>query len=128
MDKKEKRSIRVEALQALYEMEFQNTKKDLNLLSPQAKSLIQGVYSKKNEIDQLLDEKSLNWKTNQMDLMDLNILRMAVYEILFLEPESSSKIFVNEAIELAKTYGRSDSSSFVNGILDAVLKDKERGA
>ena len=68
------------------------------------------------EIDTQINEKSTGWKTTRMGKVDLTIIRLAVYEILF-EDDIPNKVAINEAVELAKAYGRDDSSSFVNGIL-----------
>ena len=68
------------------------------------------------ETDTQINEKSTGWKTTRMGKVDLTIIRLAVYEILF-EDDIPNKVAINEAVELAKAYGRDDSSSFVNGIL-----------
>ena len=74
------------------------------------------------EIDSVLDEISVGWKTRRMTKVDLTILRLAYYEIKYDDnvPVSSA---INEAVELAKNYGTESSGSFVNGILAKVAKD-----
>jgi N utilization substance protein B len=67
-------------------------------------------------IDELINEKSTGWKTSRMAKVDLTLIRLAVYEIKFDE-DIPDKVAINEAVELAKTYGTDDSASFVNGIL-----------
>lgn len=119
----EKRNIRIQALEALYEMEFQDKKNPIQT-QLKTKNLVQGIQKNKEKIDQFLAQHSQNWKISRMDLLDLNILRIAIYEIMFLNKNESSKIFINEAIELAKIYGSVDSSRFVNGILDSIAKTR----
>ena len=113
--KEEARKKRIHLLESLYQMEFQD--------KPQETSpLIQEIQKRKEEIDILLKRYSQNWKLDRMALMDLSILRLAVYEIMFSQTQDSPKIFINEAIELSKIYGSSDSPKFINGILDSLAK------
>jgi N utilization substance protein B len=87
--------------------------------------LVEGVYKNKVEIDALINETSENWKLDRMAVVDRNILRFSVYELLYVDDIPPS-VTMNEAIELAKRYGAEDSPSFINGILDkiAALGDK----
>ena len=87
--------------------------------------LVEGVFKNKDEIDALIDETSENWKIDRMAVVDRNILRFSVYELLYVDDIPPS-VTMNEAIELAKRYGAEDSPSFINGILDkiAALGDK----
>ncbi len=80
------------------------------------RALIFGVEEHQEEIDSYLSDISEHWTVTRMPLVDRNILRLAVYEILFVEdiPDSVS---INEAVEMAKSYGGEDSSKFVNGVL-----------
>ena len=121
MTKEEKRQNRVKTLESLYEMEFQD-RPARSSSNPQA----QAVQARKAEIDCLISKYSQNWKVSRMALLDLNILRIAVYEIIFSETAESPKIFINEAVDLAKAYGGADSSKFINGILDSIAKNEER--
>ena len=68
------------------------------------------------EIDQLLNETSKGWKTSRMNKVDLNVLRLAVYELKYDE-EVPTGVAINEAVELAKKFGGDESPAFVNGIL-----------
>ncbi|MDZ4063096.1 MAG: transcription antitermination factor NusB [Coriobacteriia bacterium] len=79
-------------------------------------SLVEGVEANLDEIDEQLSAISEHWTVLRMPLVDRNILRLAVYEILHVDdiPDSVS---INEAVEMAKTYGGEDSSKFVNGVL-----------
>ena len=73
------------------------------------------------EIDSLLNEKSTGWKTTRMSKVDLNLLRLAVYEMKYDE-DVPVKVAINEAVEISKIFGGDDSSSFINGILGKVAK------
>ena len=117
-----KRQIRIQALDALYEMEFQTNSPKKNWGTKDCAYLINGVIAHKEKINQLINQHSQHWKMSRINLLDLTILRIAVYEIMFFDTKESSKIFINEAIELAKIYGSGDSPRFINGILDSISK------
>jgi len=68
------------------------------------------------EIDAMVNEVAQGWKTSRMGKVDLTLIRLAVYEIKF-EEDIPAGVAINEAVELAKSYGTDDSASFVNGIL-----------
>ena len=76
------------------------------------------------EIDSKIEAHSEKWSIDRMGKVELSILRLAVYELLYDEtiPE---KVAINEAVELAKKYGQDNAGSFVNGILSGVIKDKK---
>ncbi|MBQ8037720.1 MAG: transcription antitermination factor NusB [Proteobacteria bacterium] len=74
------------------------------------------------ELDALIQKSSKRWRIERMALVDLNILRMATYELL-IEKKSSPGILINEAVELAKAFGAEQSSAFVNGILQQICND-----
>ena len=120
-----RRKERIQILEALYQMEFQ--KKEPEVQPAEIKKTFLDILSRKEQIDQILNQHSQNWKLNRMALLDLNILRLAVYEILFSKKKESPNIFINEAVEIAKIYGSADSSRFINGILDSIaLKEREK--
>ncbi len=75
------------------------------------------VIKKIPEIDRAINEKTESWTTKRMSRLDLSIIRLAVYEIQAKDPEVPMKVAINEAVELAKTYGSEDSPKFVNGVL-----------
>ena len=75
------------------------------------------------EIDELLNKVSSGWKVNRMSKVDLNILRLAVYEMKYDE-DVPFKVAINEAVELSKKFGGDESSSFVNGILGKIAKEQ----
>lgn len=75
------------------------------------------------EIDSLLNEISRGWKTSRMSRVDLNILRLAVYEIRY-DDDVPEKVAANEAVEIAKKYGGEESASFINGLLGKAIRTK----
>ena len=85
---------------------------------------VESVLAKTSEIDAILTEVSTGWKPSRMAREDLEILRLAVYEIKYDE-DIPEKVSINEAVELAKTYGGDDSYSFVNGVLAKLVRGKE---
>ena len=87
------------------------------------------VLEKEKEIDEILNSTSKGWKTKRMSKVDLTILRLAVYEMLF-DPDVPTGVAINEAVELAKQFGGDDSASFINGILGkiAAAHDKKEAA
>ena len=74
------------------------------------------------EIDRILNEKSTGWKTKRMSKVDLNILRLAVYEMKYDE-DVPVKVAINEAVEISKIFGGDDSASFINGVLGKVARE-----
>jgi N utilization substance protein B len=85
-----------------------------------AEQVVQGVLEHKKEIDALIGKYATNWKVSRMPIVDRNILRAGLYELLWIE-DVPAKVTINEAIELAKSFGDDEASKFVNGILDKVL-------
>lgn len=84
--------------------------------------LVEGVYRNRREIDQVIEKHSLHWKLPRMAVVDRNILRLGVYELLYLHDIPTS-VTLNEAIEIAKKFGTEDSGAFINGILDNIAED-----
>ena len=91
-----------------------------------AERLVQGVREHHAEIDALLGRFSTNWKVSRMALVDRNILRVACFELLHLS-DVPPKVTLNEAVEIAKRYGSTDSSAFINGILDRIATEVAQG-
>ena len=81
--------------------------------------LVKGVIHLKSEIDSIIERFSSNWKISRMSCVDRNILRIAVYELLFCK-DIPSKVSINEAIDIGKKFGTEDTGAFINGILDGV--------
>jgi N utilization substance protein B len=90
---------------------------------PFVESLIDGVITHQKEIDEHIAGYATHWSVEQMTLVDRNILRIGIYEILYNAADVPPKVAINEAIELAKNYGGPTSGKFVNGILGALYKD-----
>jgi len=89
-------------------------------LVPMVRDLARGTLDHLTAIDAQLTEISANWKLTRMAAVDRNVLRLAAFELL--ESPTPHKVILNEAIELAKKYGSSDSGAFVNGLLDKLAK------
>jgi N utilization substance protein B len=87
-----------------------------------ADTLVRGTKANQATIDQLLAQYTEHWDLERMAVVDRNILRSAVYELL-LAPEVPPKVVINEAIEIAKKFGTKESSRFINGILDRIHKE-----
>lgn len=81
------------------------------------------VFEKQKELDEKIDAVSEGWKTARMGKAELNILRLAAYEI-FYDSEVPVKVAINEAVDLAKEYCSDETPSFVNGILAKFVKDQ----
>lgn len=90
-----------------------------------ANTLVTGTLQKKKEIDELISAHSSNWKLDRMAVTDRNILRLGTYELME-ERSVPAKVVMNEAIEIARRFGTSDSSLFVNGILDSIHQELEK--
>ncbi len=86
-----------------------------------AVALIDGVLEHADTIDSELARVSTHWRIDRMNVIDRNVLRLAIYEILFL-PDVPRKVSINEAIDLGKAFGTEESGAFINGILDRFKK------
>ncbi|MGZ3769836.1 MAG: transcription antitermination factor NusB [Bdellovibrio sp.] len=85
-----------------------------------ADSLVKGVQKNKEAIDAKIQSSSAHWKVERMATIDRNILRIAVFEMIFASEPIKENIVINEAVEIAKKYGTTESGSFVNGLLDQI--------
>ena len=85
-------------------------------------SLVRGTKLHQEKIDEVIVQFAENWELDRMAVVDRNILRLAVYELLYLHDVPTS-VVLNEAIEIAKKFGTEDSGAFINGILDKVAKE-----
>lgn len=129
-----RRKAREDTLRILFRLEFENKQIDKTLnqywkskkASEEIKEystwLVNGVISDQAKIDNIIQQVSEHWRISRMALVDRNILRMAVFELLY-EENIAPAIVINEAIEIAKKYSGDEAATFVNGILDAVRKD-----
>lgn len=133
-----RRKARETALQALYKLDISagpSLEKDLELeeLAPgtearrYCESLVHGVRTRIAELDSEIEKHSENWTVSRMSVVDRNILRMAVWELLY-SAEVPYKVVIDEAVELAKRYGTDESGPFINGIIDRVRQAVDRPA
>jgi N utilization substance protein B len=86
-----------------------------------ADRLTEGIQGRIGEIDEKISCHATNWQLKRMAVIDRNVMRLATYEILYAS-DIPPKVSINEAVELAKKYGDTESSKFVNGILDKIHK------
>lgn len=91
-----------------------------------AEFLVNGVTLNKTDLDQVIQTYCQNWKLSRMALVDKNILRISAFELIHAPNEIPAEVSINEAIEIAKRFGSADTSSFVNGVLDNILKSRQR--
>ena len=104
------------------EVEFfegQTDDEDIILFS---KDLVHGVVERIQSIDATIEKSTQNWELGRIATVDRNILRQAIYELLF-RSDIPPKVSINEAIELGKKYSTSNSGGFINGILDRIKRD-----
>jgi len=131
-----RRKARESTLQILFQLEFNDPQpeKVLNLFwesrrtSKEIKDysswLVKGIISHKKKIDNIIQSVSEHWRISRMAVVDRNVLRIAVFELLF-EENIASAVIINEAIEIAKKYSSMEAATFVNGILDAIRKERD---
>ena len=81
--------------------------------------LVDGVVAHRDELDAFIVRYSEHWRLERMTIVDRNLLRVAIYELLY-QPEIPTKVVINEAVEMAKRFGSEASGGFVNAILDQV--------
>ena len=98
------------------------SKDDLDLAY--IKSGLLGIEENKEKLDSLIESQLVKWKLNRISKVNLSILRISTYEILFAE-DVPGKVSINEAIELCKKYSDNKSVSFINGVLDKVYKNMQ---
>ena len=132
-----RRKSRESALQVLYQLNI--TKQDVTtalarfqehfLANEEAddflKQLVLGVLENLPQLDRLIEQYSENWRLDRINTIDRNILRMALFELLYCK-EIPPKVTINEAIDLGKRFGSEDSGSFINGILDRIQNEAVR--
>jgi N utilization substance protein B len=89
-----------------------------------ASHLVEGTLRERKTIDKLIEKCAPEWPLEQVTLIDRNILRLGIYELMFGNyDEVPPKVAINEAIELAKTFGSDSSSRFVNGVLGTIYRE-----
>ncbi len=129
------------AMQSLYEWDFGNQQADLDKIveknikefGPGLKDetliwqLTEGVIKHLLKIDKIIEKAAPEWPLSQITVVDRNILRIGLYELLYADKsEVPPKVAINEAIELAKSFGGESSGKFVNGVLGTVYKELEK--
>ena len=131
-----RRRAREVALKTLYQVEItespwqklfqENSQQDnLDKISQEfARNLVQKVLEHQEKLDNLIKAKLEHWDFERVNIMDKNVLRIALAEMLFF-PEIPVKVSMDEAIELAKKYSYTEAGAFVNGILDAIAKSSK---
>ena len=87
-----------------------------------SREVVAGVWENKAALDRLIRRSSKNWRVERMSRVDLNILRIAIYEVLYRK-DVPPKVSIDEAVELGKRYGTEESGAFINGILDHIYKE-----
>ena len=132
-----RRKARIAALQVLYEIDCtkHKVKEALACLKAREKlakdtisfseELVKGVLHNKSKLDDLIEQFAPAFPIEQMSIIDRNILRLAIFEILFND-KTPFKVAINEAIELAKTFGSESSSRLVNGVLGVVVSEHSK--
>jgi len=133
----QRRRSREMALQILYQMEVTDAPPSEAIrlyyecfdspleLRPFCEDIVNGVYIHRREIDQLISSTSEHWRLERMSIVDRNILRLALFEMMHYR-SIPPKVTLNEAIELGKMFGSSESGAFINGILDHLLPTLDR--
>jgi N utilization substance protein B len=133
-----RRKSRELAMQALFYMDMNsNGSKELLLerfcanfsLSKKARpfflKLVNGVLQTKSELDSIIENFSDHWKIGRMACVDRNIIRIAVYELMYCR-DIPSKVSINEAVDIGKRFGTEESGAFINGILDSIRMALEK--
>ncbi len=89
-----------------------------------AKSLVKGIIKNRGKIDKIIEKTAPEWPVEQISLIDRNVLRLGIYELLMgNRSEVPPKVAINEAIELAKSFGGDSSGKFVNGVLGTIYRE-----
>jgi N utilization substance protein B len=130
------------AMQSLYEWDFSGKKPDIleKIVKKNIKEfgpglqdkdfiwqLIKGVVSRISDIDKIIEKAAPEWPIDQITIIDRNVLRIGLYELLYGNKEEvPPKVAINEAIELAKSFGGESSGKFINGVLGTVYKEIEK--
>lgn len=125
------------AMQSLYEWDFRGKKEDLAKIlehnisefAPGIKDsdfiheLVEGTIKNLGKIDKIIQEYAPQWPVEQITMVDRNVLRLGVYELVFYK-NTPSRVAINESIEVAKSFGGESSGKFINGVLGAIYKDR----
>jgi transcription antitermination protein NusB len=135
--KRFRRQARTVALQGLYQLDVQRIPSDADVaasLAPlldemgvtgeaadYARRLTAGAWSKRDQYDRMISEFTDHWEVSRMAVVDRNILRLALYELIE-QPDVPARVVIDEAIEIGREFGDAETPQFVNGVLDAVWR------
>jgi transcription antitermination protein NusB len=127
----QRRKARELVLQALYQQEFVDASIDEIISELDAKDqrqyieeTLNGIAARLPELDGLIDRYAIGWRVERFAILDRNILRLGLYELLH-SSQIPAEVAIDEAVELAKRYGTDNARSFINGILDRVWKESK---
>ena len=112
-----------ESLSLFWERDGVNTDSEVKEFSS---VLSKGCCANLEQLDDVIVRYSKNWRLSRISKIDRNILRIAVYEMLYLS-NIPPAVTINEAVELGKTFGTEESGAFINGILDKIKEDRDKG-
>tara|TARA_Y100000814_G_scaffold285375_1_gene253299 strand:- start:349 stop:720 length:372 start_codon:yes stop_codon:yes gene_type:complete len=118
---------RIQTLQLLFESDLRdsyNEEDDNNISTEFTNLLITGIKKNIIDIDKNIKKYAPDWPINQMPIIDKNILRVAIYEIIY--EDAIPKVIANESVELAKLFGSESSPKFINGVLGSLIESKEK--
>ena len=118
---------RIQTLQLLFESDLRdsyNEEDDNNISTEFTNLLITGIKKNIIDIDKNIKKYAPDWPINQMPIIDKNILRVAIYEIIY--KDAIPKVIANESVELAKLFGSESSPKFINGVLGSLIESKEK--
>lgn len=129
----DRRKARTIALEIIYQKEITNYPLDeiiknrlrmgeYEIPSEFSMSLVRGVLNHQEELDDLISNYADNWALDRMPLLDRNIIKISLYEMLY-EQDIPFSVSINEAVELAKIFGTEDSRKFVNGVLGKIASE-----
>jgi len=129
----DRRKARTIALEIIYQKEITNypldeiiknrlKMEDYEIPSEFSMSLVRGVINHQEELDDLISNYANNWALDRMALLDRNIIKISLYEMLY-EQDIPFSVSINEAVELAKIFGTDDSRRFVNGVLGKIASE-----
>ena len=119
-----RRQAREQALRALFQREFLGSLEEADFpKDPYGRKLVQRVEEHREEIDRRIEERAEGWPLERLHSVDRNLLRLAIYELLY-EEDVPPEVVIDEAVELAKKYGTERSPAFINGILDRIYKEE----
>ncbi|MBM04599.1 MAG: transcription antitermination factor NusB [Chloroflexi bacterium] len=122
-----RRMSRIQTLQLLFESDLRdsyNQEDDNNISTEFTNLLITGIKKNIIDIDKNIKKYAPDWPINQMPIIDKNILRVAIYEIIY--KDAIPKVIANESVELAKLFGSESSPKFINGVLGSLIESKEK--